>query len=77
MDWSKVTRNWEAASDRLLKRFPHLSAAALRRPPARIELLARQVAERHELTLYEARDEVELLLFADIPSYQLDRMAAG
>ncbi|MCR8547187.1 hypothetical protein M4578_05065 [Salipiger sp. P9] len=75
MEWKQVTRNWEAVAARLKARFPEIDPAALHHPPAQIEALAEHVAERHDLTLYEAHDEVEQILFADSLSFQIRRMA--
>lgn len=75
MDWNSVAKDWDSASRRLGKRFPGLPASALATPPARLETLAEMVAQTQDLTLFEAREEVEDVFFGHRMSYQLSRMS--
>ncbi len=75
MEWNSVASNWDLAARRLDERFPGLAASALPTPPARLELVAEMVAEQQDLTLFEAREEVEDLLFGEGMTYQLSRMS--
>ncbi len=63
MEWTRITRNWNQAAGRLRQRFPHVDDAALSDAPPQVDEVARHVADRHDLTLHEARREVEDLLF--------------
>ncbi|MEL6959325.1 MAG: hypothetical protein AAGL89_10285 [Pseudomonadota bacterium] len=57
MAWDTIMSNWPDLTDRLLKGFPHLNAAALERFRGdRLKLVA-YIAETHDLTRREA-DEV-------------------
>ena len=63
MEWTRITRNWNQAAGRLRQRFPHVDDTALSNAPRQVDEVARHVADRHDLTLREARREVEDLLF--------------
>ncbi|EIE51628.1 hypothetical protein AL036_16295 [Salipiger aestuarii] len=75
MEWNSVANDWGSASRRLVKRFPGLDAKALATPPARLEALAEMVAEAQDMTLFEAREEVEDVLFGEWVPYRLSRMS--
>lgn len=75
MEWNSVANDWDSAARRLDKRFPGLDCKSLDRAPARLECLAEMVAEQQDLSLFEAREEVEDVLFGDRMPYQLSRMS--
>lgn len=65
MDWNRITRNWNRASQRLQDRFPETDPDILSAPPPDLDHVARHVAERHDLTYAEALVEVQDLFFAE------------
>ncbi|MDO6584554.1 hypothetical protein Q4543_03405 [Salipiger sp. 1_MG-2023] len=75
MEWNNIANNWDSAARRLEQRFPGLDRKFLSTPPDRLEYLAELVAEQNDLTLFEAREEVEDVLFGDRMPYQLSRMS--
>jgi hypothetical protein len=68
MHWSVVTERWDTIRAQLGQRFPDLAPDALHMPPPSREALERILAASHDLTLFEAREELEDLL-------QLESMA--
>lgn len=65
MQWTRVAQNWNSARQRLQAHFTELAPETLDQPPARMEALVAQVAACHDLTVFEARDALEALLFTD------------
>ena len=67
MPWHHLSANWAALSGRLLQRFPHIDQARLSEAPRDSSALTRHLAESHDLTLGEAREELEhFLSIADL-----------
>lgn len=75
MEWTRITRNWNQAATRLKRRFPLVEGEELSAAPPQVEEVARHVADRHDLTLAEARREVEDLLFPQRLPEQIQRAA--
>lgn len=65
MNWSELTQDWASAYVRAKKRFPNLEDSAmpfLKLDRGRFEAY---LAERHQLTLSEAREEFEDFLYIE------------
>lgn len=65
MDWSDLTRNWAHAFDRMKTRFPNLDDASmpfLKLDRSRFEAY---LAETHQMTLREAREEFQDFLYIE------------
>ncbi|MCT4556114.1 MAG: hypothetical protein N4A53_15640 [Pelagimonas sp.] len=59
MSWHHLSANWSALRGRLEQRFPHMDKSRLDQPPRDSAALTRHLAEVHDLTLGEAREELE------------------
>lgn len=65
LNWSDLTRDWAASFTRVQRRFPHIEDSAmafLKQDRARFEAY---LADRHQLTLREAREELDDFLFVE------------
>ncbi len=65
LNWADLTQDWSASYARAKKRFPNLldkDMAAVKRDRKRFEAY---LAERHHLTVNEAREELEDFLFTE------------
>ena len=65
MTWTDLTRDWADSYDRIKSRFPMLEDGDmpfLKLDRARFEA---HLAERHDMTLNEAREEFEDFLFIE------------
>ncbi|WP_417721328.1 hypothetical protein [Salipiger sp.] len=74
MNWQDIAANWQDAQQRLQDRFPFLDAETLRRQPSREEVIA-HIAARHDLTPFEAAQELDDWLFSERLSQAVDRLA--
>ena len=63
MTWTDVAENPEPVMPLLKRRFPELRRSDVTDAGADRDRLARRLARRHELTLNEARDQIEDALF--------------
>ena len=77
MNWHHVTANWIAIRDRLARRFPHADPKTLAHPPRDKGWLARHLAEAHDLTIFEAREELEDFLSVEDLARQVMDLRAG
>lgn len=72
MNWSELTQDWANSYSRAKARFPNLEDSAmpfLKRDRRHFEAY---LAERHQLTLAEAKEEFEDFLFIESLSRELD-----
>ena len=65
MTWTDITANWHTTVQRLEARFPRLNRDALSQPPECISSLTRHLADTHDLTALEAREELADWLFVE------------
>lgn len=63
MTWTDLTSNWDAALRQLAQRFPHMDTDAVADAPAGPDALAAHVAQTHDLTRLEAREELHDWMF--------------
>lgn len=63
MTWSELAKNWNSNMRALMRRFPHADASALSRAKDAPVEMSRVVAQSHDLTEFEAREEMENWLF--------------
>lgn len=63
MNLSDLTKNWNAHLQALAQRFPHSKIEDLRELPERPSEITKVLAKNHDLTINEAREELEDLLF--------------
>lgn len=65
MQWTDMTRNWGTWYRRLQTRFPHLDDGAM--PYAKVDrsLFEAYLAETHNLSVTEAREEIDDFLFVE------------
>lgn len=75
MNWHDITRNWLQSLDRLQTRFPNIDGAALAAQRPDMAWVIRHIAERHDLTQFEADQELDDWLFAESLAQQIDRLA--
>ena len=77
MTWAEMTSNWGSIITRLQNRFPHIDHAALQTPPQDTRHLTRHLAERHDLTLLEADEELRDWMFVEGLARQAFDLRAG
>jgi hypothetical protein len=65
MTWLDLTRDWSGAVSRLIERFPKADPDALKDVPTKTEDLARHLAERHDMSLIEADEELKDWMFVE------------
>ena len=65
MSWSELTQNWAMWFARLKTRFPNLEDDSMPFLKTDRERFEAYVAEKHDLTLVEAREEVNDFLFVE------------
>jgi len=70
--WTKLTENWSENLQAIARRFPHVSAQMLDPLKGELMEISRVIAQTHDLTKPEAREELEN--FIDLQS--LARKAA-
>lgn len=63
MDWAEIFGNWGQRIELIRDRFPHVEESALARRCASKRDVISYLAESHQLTLDEAREELEDWLF--------------
>ena len=61
MVWQTLSANWGTLAEKLRRRYPALEPSAIG-PDTDAQVLVRQLADAHELTLHEAREELEHFL---------------
>ncbi len=72
MNWTELTLDWAASFPRVKDRFPHLDDTALsfvKHDRTRFEAY---LADTHQLTLTEAREEFADFLFVEALNRELD-----
>lgn len=65
MEWSEVNRNWTDWSARIQKRFPLLDCAEMERTRHDRRAFEAYLARTHNLSLNEAHEEIDDLLFLE------------
>lgn len=65
MTWSDLTQNWSDWIARFQDRFPNLDAAAMPFAKTNRERFEAYLADTHDLTLTEAREELDDFLFIE------------
>lgn len=77
MDWTELTENWNGALARLEARFPLLNRDSLPHPPESLSGLTRHLADTHDLTALEAREELTDWLFVESLARQASEFGLG
>ncbi|MCX8953713.1 MULTISPECIES: hypothetical protein [unclassified Ruegeria] len=65
MNWTDLTQDWNAAYARAKRRFPNLRDQDMMRVSKDRKGFEAYLAERHQLTMNEAHEEVEDFLFTE------------
>ncbi|WP_083445161.1 hypothetical protein [Ruegeria sp. 6PALISEP08] len=65
MNWTDLTQDWSAAYARAKRRFPNLRDQDMMRVAKDRKRFEAYLAERHQLTINEAHEEVEDFLFTE------------
>ena len=65
MTWDDMIANWKSTVARLESRFPRINRVALTTPPDTMSGLTRHLADTHDLTALEAREELADWLFVE------------
>lgn len=84
MSWNAFAGNWNDTLRTLLRRFPHADQGQLTQSKAEPDAVARHVAQTHDLTEFEAREELQDWMFvqglareaADLRSHDADFISA-
>ena len=63
MTWADLTRNWSTHMRALMQRFPHAEAGAWQMAQHEPAEMTRVLAQSHDLTENEAREEMENWMF--------------
>lgn len=77
MTWHDLSANWSAVLERLRARFPRLDPAALGEPPRDSRVLTAHLAQAHDLTLEEAREELQDFMSVEDLARQSSDLRAG
>ncbi|MEC3862111.1 hypothetical protein VK792_12525 [Mesobacterium sp. TK19101] len=77
MTWHDIVANWSQVVRRLHKRFPQIDSDVLDEPPLLPQHLTQHLAERHDLTLLEADEELRDWMFVEDLARQAQDMRAG
>ncbi|MGH1577132.1 hypothetical protein [Planktotalea sp.] len=59
MNWSDLSVDWTTFLTAVARRFPYLDASLFRRSNTDLSTLVQAVAQSHDLTEHEAREELE------------------
>ena len=65
MTWSDLTTNWSDLRARIMNRFPNLDDGAIPFAKTNRERFEAYIADTHDLTLSEAREELNDFLFVE------------
>lgn len=65
LNWVDLTQDWSASYARAKRRFPNLRDRDMARMRQDREQFEAYLAERHHLTVNEAREELEDFLFTE------------
>ncbi|KIC44514.1 hypothetical protein RA28_16575 [Ruegeria sp. ANG-S4] len=65
LNWADLTQDWSASYARAKRRFPNLRDKDMARMRADRKQFEAYLAERHHLTVNEAREELEDFLFTE------------
>ena len=65
MTWSDLTSNWSDIRSRIMTRFPNLDDGAMPFAKTNRERFEAYLAGTHDLTLSEAREELDDFLFVE------------
>lgn len=76
MTWTDLTTNVSSYIERLKTRFPHIDEATLEQARDPGDLIS-HVAKRHDLTPFEAHQEIEDWLFVEALARQAADFRAG
>ena len=77
MTWHHLSANWDAIVHRLQSRFPNLDRDSIAEPPRDSRALMAHLAEAHDLTLFEARQELQDFLDIETLARQASDLRAG
>ncbi|QFT73057.1 hypothetical protein FIU92_08480 [Ruegeria sp. THAF33] len=77
MNWTDLTNDWNAACERAKRRFPNLRDKDMMRVLKDRKGFEAYLAERHQLTINEAHEEVEDFLFTEGLNREFSRIALG
>ncbi|WP_174838429.1 MULTISPECIES: hypothetical protein [unclassified Ruegeria] len=65
MNWTDLTQDWDASFARAKRRFPNLCDKDMARAPKDRSKFEAYLAERHQLTITEAHEELEDFLYTE------------
>lgn len=65
LNWADLTQDWDASYARAKRRFPNLRDRDMAHVPQDRRQFEAYLAERHHLTVNEAREELEDFLFTE------------
>jgi len=65
MSWHEFSANWTQMIDRLKERFPEMRPGDFSAPPRDSRALTQHLAETHDLTLFEAKEELHDFLYVE------------
>ncbi len=65
LNWADLTQDWDASYARAKRRFPNLRDRDMARVGEDRKQFEAYLAERHHLTVNEAREELEDFLFTE------------
>lgn len=72
LNWSDLTQDWSTSYARAKMRFPNLRDSDMPFVKQNRQRFEAYLAERHHLTVTEAREELEDFLFTESLSRELD-----
>ncbi|WP_425046330.1 hypothetical protein [Primorskyibacter sp. S87] len=72
MKWTDLTQDWASSFPRVKSRFPHLDDSSMPFLKLDRNRFEAHLAETHQLTVTEAREEFEDFLFVESLSREMD-----
>ena len=73
MNWSDITDDWPLWSQRIRNRFPCLEPGAMKRSRHNRAAFEAYLARAHNLSLTEAREEIEDFLYLEALTREVSR----
>lgn len=73
MTWHHLSANWHAIREQLITRFPNIDPDHVTDAPRDRQALTRHIAETHDITVFEAHEELQdFLSVLDLARQVLD-----
>lgn len=73
LNWADLTQDWGTSYARAKRRFPNLRKQDMAPVPKDRQQFEAYLAERHHLTVNEAREELDDFLFTEALNREADR----